>query len=60
MTNTTSINATRVIRDILSRNPKASLHEIRSAHPIFQSMSLDQLGVRLGQVLSNPPAICAK
>jgi len=48
-----TITATRVLRDVLSRNPKASLHEIRNAHPVFRAMSPDHLGLRLSRALED-------
>jgi hypothetical protein len=40
-----------VISDILARDPRASLHDIKSAHPSLRRLSLDQLGLRVGRVL---------
>jgi hypothetical protein len=40
-----------VLRSVLARNPTASLHEIRHAHPALRRMSLDQLGLRVGQMV---------
>lgn len=39
------------LEDILARDPMASLEDIRRAHPLFQNLSLDHLGVRLARVL---------
>ena len=39
------------ISDILARDPGASLHDIRHSHSAFRGMSLDHLGLRLGQAL---------
>ncbi|MDE2487133.1 MAG: hypothetical protein KGO51_07020 [Alphaproteobacteria bacterium] len=39
------------LEDILARDPMASLEDIRRAHPPFQNLSLDHLGVRLARVL---------
>lgn len=55
-----TINTTRLLRDILARTPKASLYEIRRAHPIFQTMSVDHLGLRLSQMLERTPDAHAK
>lgn len=40
-----------MLRRILDRNPRASLREIRSAHPAFRAMSYDRLTVRVTQLL---------
>lgn len=40
-----------MLRAILARHPTAGLHEIRRAHPAFQTMSLDQLGLRVHRLL---------
>lgn len=40
-----------MLQDLLARNPRASLDEIRSFHPVFRSMSIDQLSVRLFQAI---------
>lgn len=48
-----------VLEDILARNPRASLHEIRHAHPAFERVSLDHLGVRLARVLDRRRAEAA-
>jgi len=49
-----------VLKAILARNPRASLHEIRRAHPAFQAMSLDHLGLRVGQALDDHHAAWTK
>lgn len=41
-------NAT--LRRVVARNPNASLHEIWRSDPSLQSMSLDQLALRIGQL----------
>jgi hypothetical protein len=46
----TTINTTELLREILSRRPNMDLHEIRRSHSIFKTMSLDHLGLRVGQV----------
>lgn len=52
VTNTaTQANPTHLIKEVLSRNPRASIHQIRDAHPIFRTMSLDQVGLRLSHLL---------
>lgn len=43
-------NSTDLLREILSQRPKIHLHEIRRTHPIFQTMSIDHLGLRVAQV----------
>lgn len=43
----------QVLKDILARNPRASLHQIRRAHPAFRAVSLDHLGLRLSQALDS-------
>lgn len=40
-----------MLQDLLARRPRASLDEIRSFHPAFRAMSVDQLGVRLSRAL---------
>jgi len=40
-----------MLQDLLSRNPRVSLDEIRSFHPVFRSMSPDHLTVRLSRAL---------
>ena len=40
-----------VILDILSRDPDASLQQIRRSHPIFDGMSPDRLSVTLARVI---------
>lgn len=39
------------LTEIISRNPAASLHEIRRRHPAFRAVSIDHLGLRLGLAL---------
>lgn len=50
----------RLLRDVLSRNPRASLAEIRSFHPIFRTMSVDQLSVRLAQAIDGAANVSSK
>ncbi|CAN7606040.1 hypothetical protein LJR164_004499 [Phenylobacterium sp. LjRoot164] len=40
-----------VLSDILARNPQASLHDIRHAHPSLLRLSPDHLGLRVSRVL---------
>jgi len=40
-----------VLRDLLARNPGASLQQIRHSHPAFQTMSMDHLGLKVSQAL---------
>jgi hypothetical protein len=40
-----------LLRNILARDPRASLDEIRRSHPIFKAMSLDHLSLRIGRLL---------
>ena len=40
-----------VLSDILARDPRASLHDIRHAHPSLRHISQDQLGLRVGRLL---------
>jgi hypothetical protein len=40
-----------MLQDLLSRNPRVSLDEIRSFHPVFRSMSADHLTVRLSRAI---------
>jgi hypothetical protein len=42
-----------VLRTVLTRNPAASLDEIRRAHPALSRMSLDHLGLRVGRLIDN-------
>lgn len=39
------------LKDIIARNPDASLQDLRRSHPTLRNMSLDQLGLRLGQLI---------
>jgi hypothetical protein len=48
--------AEAVLNDILARDPRASLHDIRRAHPGLQRLSLDQVGLRVGRVLERRAA----
>ena len=48
---TTQFGPQHLLQDVLSRNPRASLAEIRTFHPIFRCMSVDQLSVRLAQAI---------
>lgn len=36
-----------LLKAVIAQNPRASLDEIQKAHPSFQFMSLDHLGLRL-------------
>ncbi|MFC3067963.1 hypothetical protein [Phenylobacterium soli] len=45
-----------VLSDILARDPQASLHDIRHAHPSLRRLSLDQLGLRVGRLLDGRAA----
>lgn len=42
-----------VLREALKRNPRANVDEIRCLHPVFRSMSFDQLSLRLGQAIDH-------
>jgi hypothetical protein len=53
-------NTETLLRQILSRHPKASLVHIRRAHPAFRAMSFDQLGLRVSQVLDRAHGEFAK
>jgi hypothetical protein len=53
MNTTKPTDSTRVLNEVLSRNPRASLHEIRRAHPALREMSLDHLGVRVSRLLES-------
>lgn len=44
------------LKQILSQRPTASLHELRAAHPVLRSMSVDHLAMRLGQLDRDPGA----
>jgi len=39
------------LKDIIARNPDASLQDIRRAHPILRTMSLDHLGLQIDQII---------
>lgn len=43
----------QVLKDILARDPRASIHQIRRAHPAFRAVSLDHLSLRLSQALDS-------
>lgn len=45
-----------VLSDIIARAPRASLQEIRQAHPAFQRISQDQLGLRVSRLLEQRAA----
>jgi hypothetical protein len=40
-----------MLRDLLAQNPCLGVHEIRQAHPVFESMSVDHLSLRIAQVI---------
>lgn len=40
-----------LLRDILARDPGASLQDIRHAHTSFRKMSPDHLSLRLGRMI---------
>jgi hypothetical protein len=42
-----------VLRDILARNPKASLQEIRHSPPVLREMSMDHLSLRVSQTIDD-------
>jgi hypothetical protein len=52
--------AEAVLTGILARDPRASLHDIRHAHPSLLPLSLDQLGLRVGRVLERRAAASLK
>jgi len=39
------------LKDIIARNPDASLQDIWRAHPILRTMSLDHLGLQIDQII---------
>lgn len=41
----------RMLAEIVARHPRATLHDIRRAHPKYRAMSVDQLGLRLGDAI---------
>jgi len=43
-------NHNSTLKQIVARNPAASLHEIRLSHPTLRSMSLDHLALRIDQL----------
>lgn len=52
MRNKKNIDSEAILRSILGKNPRASLHEIRRSHPVFQTMSYDHLTVRVSHLVS--------
>jgi hypothetical protein len=38
------------LRAALDRKPVATLHEIRASHPTLQTLSIDHLSMRIGQL----------
>jgi hypothetical protein len=50
---TTKLSPQHLLRDVLSRNPGVSLAEIRGFHPVFRTMSVDQLSLRLSRVIDS-------
>ena len=46
-------NPQQLLRDLLARNPQASLHEIRASHSAFGGMSLDHLSLRLNRLIDS-------
>lgn len=46
-----------LLRRILDHNPRATLHDIRKAHPALNSMSYDHLGLRVSRLLERGPAL---
>lgn len=51
MENSANVNSERILRDLLAQNPSLALHEIRQAHPVFESMSVDHLSLRVAQLI---------
>lgn len=41
----------QLLRDILAREPRADIHQIRQSHPALSAMSYDQLSLRLSNML---------
>jgi hypothetical protein len=41
----------QLLRQLLARNPRLTLDQIRKSHPVFKAMSFDQLSVRLARIL---------
>lgn len=60
MENSANVNSERLLRDLLAQNPSLALHEIRQAHPVFESMSVDHLSLRVAQVIDSGASPIAK
>jgi len=50
---TTTLSPQRLLHSVLSRNPHATLTEIRSFHPVFRAMSIDQLSLRVSRAVDS-------
>lgn len=57
---TIQLSPQRLLQDVLSRNPGASLAEIRSFHPIFRTMSVDQLSLRVSRAIDRAADVRGK
>jgi hypothetical protein len=55
-----SVNSERILRELLMQNPSLALHEIRQAHPVFESMSVDHLSLRVAQLIGSETSPLAK
>jgi len=55
-----NVNSERILRDLLAQNPSLALHEIRQAHPVFETMSVDHLALRVAQVIDAGSSTLAK
>lgn len=53
MENLRNVNSERILRELLAQNPALALHEIRQAHPVFESMSVDHLSLRVAQLIDS-------
>jgi hypothetical protein len=54
------MNTTAILKQILAVDPKASLHNIRRAHPALGAMSLDHLYLRMSQLIDDRSDAWAK
>jgi len=57
---TITSNPQSMLQDLLSRNPRVSLDEIRSFHPVFRAMSVDQITVRLSRAVDRAADVRGK
>lgn len=53
----TVLNSEHVLRTLLRQEPRPTLDQIRAAHPIFQTKSLDHLNVRIALAMEREPEL---